>query len=399
MPQSFKDSPHFEPATAARTENELLLLCARAGVGEDEAARIGNLASGKLDWDYFLKLAYRHAVLPLVFKSLSEHAHDAVPRSYLQGLRDRFRENATRNLLLAGELLRIARLFESEDVPLLAYKGPALAVSAYGDLSLRRFIDLDIVVRERDVRRAGELLRSKGFALAESLSESQERILLRCQHNLAYTRDAGKLIVELHWGIASPRFAGFQLGEDLWERAATLRLCGGEVRCLSPEDLLPALCIHGTKHLWERLSWVCDVAELLNSHPRLDFEYVLHRARESRTERMLWVGLRLACGLLGATPPDGFDRQLEDDEAVESLAACVVERLFAGAEYEPLGLMGNVSFNLRARRRLREKVRYFRFIFTPTDGDLVALPLPARLAFLYYLLRPFRLILKGVGDH
>ena len=110
---------------------------------------------------------------------------------------------------------------------------------------------------------------------------------------------------------------------------------------------------------------------------------------------MLSLGLSLARGLLGVTLPESFAAQIKDDAAADSLSASVVERLFAGAEYEPVSFVGNVSFNLRARRRLREKIRYFRFILTPTDGDLAALSLPARLSFIYYLLRPFRLILKG----
>ena len=131
----------------------------------------------------------------------------------------------------------------------------------------------------------------------------------------------------------------------------------------------------------------------------MDFEYVLRRVKESRTERMLLLGLRLAVGLLGAKLPDVFSKQTEVDDEANSLTANVVERLFAGADYEPVSLAGNVSFNLRARRRLREKIRYFRFIFTPTDGDLAALSLPSSLSFIYYLLRPFRLILKGNVDH
>jgi hypothetical protein len=114
---------------------------------------------------------------------------------------------------------------------------------------------------------------------------------------------------------------------------------------------------------------------------------------------MLFVGLGLARGLLGANVPEDFGARAKADGAVEGLAAGVAERLFAGAGYEPVGFVGSVRFNLSARRRLREKVRYFRFILTPTDGDLAALPLPAGLSFLYYLLRPFRLILKGSGGH
>src|SRR3989440_7235273 len=259
MPDSLKDSGPFK-SVAARLENELLLLCARCQVSEEDSARIECLAAGALDWDYLFRLARRHAVLPLLHRSISEHARDAAPQSFRQRLRDRFRENATRNLLLAGELARISRLFESEGVHVLAYKGPSLAVSAYGDLSLRRFVDLDIIVRARDVRRAGELLRSLGFGLSDGLSESQENFLLRLQHNIAYTSDAGRFIVELHWGLTSSRFADLPIGEGVWERAETIAFGGGEVRCLSAEDLLLALCVHGAKHLWERLAWGCDVA-------------------------------------------------------------------------------------------------------------------------------------------
>jgi len=394
MPDSLKDSGPFK-SIAARPENELLLLCARVRVGKDEAARIESLAAGALDWDYLFRLAQRHAVLPLLQRSISEHARDAAPQTFRQKLRDRFRENATRNLLLAGELVRIARLFESEGVPVLAYKGPALAVSAYGDLSLRRFVDLDIVVRARDVRRAGELLGSLGFGLSDGLSESQEKFLLRRQHNIAYTRDAGRLIVELHWGLASEKFAELPLSEGVWERAETVAFGGGEVRSLSTEDLLLALCVHGAKHLWERLAWVCDVAELLNSRASLDWGGVLRRAQDSRTERMLLLGLSLASGLLGATLPESIRRAIRDDPTTDTLSGSVAEKLFAGAEFEPSGFAASVRFNLSARTRLREKIRYFRFILTPTDGDLAALSLPPSLSFVYYLLRPVRLLRKG----
>ena len=394
MPDSLKDSGPFK-SVAARTENELLLLCARARVGDGEAARIKNLAAEALDWDYLFRLAQRHAVLPLLHRNISEHARDAAPQPFRQKLREKFRENATRNLLLAGELVRIARLFESEGVPVLAYKGPALAVSAYGDLSLRRFVDLDIVVRARDVRRAGELLRSLGFRLSDDLSESQQKFLLRRQHNIAYTRDAGRLIVELHWGLASEKFAELPLSEGVWERAETVAFGGGEVRSLSTEDLLLALCVHGTKHLWERLAWVCDVAELLNSRASLDWGSVLRRAQDSRTERMLLLGLGLASGLLGATLPESIRRAIRADPTTDTLSESVAEKLFAGAEFEPSGFAASVRFNLMARTRLREKIRYFRFILTPTDGDLAALSLPPGLSFVYYLLRPVRLLRKG----
>ena len=177
-----------------------------------------------------------------------------------------------------------------------------------------------------------------------------------------------------------------------------MTLHGSEVRCLAPEDLLLALAVHGTKHLWERLAWVCDVAALLNSRAAPDWDFVLRRARESRVERMLYLALRLARGLLGAELPSEVLARTADP-VVARLASEVAAALFAGGESEPAGFVRNVGFNLRARARLREKAAYLRFIFTPTDGDLTAVKLPAGMSFLYYFLRPLRLALKGGEGH
>ena len=381
---------------AARPEHELLLLCAHRGSAENIHTRTVELARGEIDWDYLFLLARRHAVLPLLYRSLE--GVDGVPEHFHAKLRDEFRKNATRNTLLAGELARLARLFEAEGVPVLAYKGPALAEQAFGDIRLRRFVDLDVIVRRRDVRRAGELLSSQGYAKPEGLTAAHEEFLLRRQHNLAYTRDGGLMIVELHWEVAPAHFAAVPVEEGVWGRAARVELFGTEVRCPSPEDLLLALAVHGTKHLWEKLAWVCDVAALVNSEPAFDWPYVQRRAAEARVERMLHLVLRLARGLAGAKLPEGL-AVTKDDRALSDLSEEVTAAMFSSAEPEPIGFVRNMSFNLRARPGLRERLDYLRFVLTPTDGDLAAVRLPAGISFAYYLLRPFRLALKKEGGH
>lgn len=386
-------------AITARPEHELLLLlCARPGGGE-LSRRVSELASaGALDWEYFLNLAQRHAVVPLVQRGLESLARGLVPEPSRKSLREKYRANAARNLLLAGELLRVAGLFESEGIGVLAYKGPALAIAGYGDLSLRRFVDLDVIVRERDVARASKLLRGLGYA-TQGLTPEQESALARTQHNIAYTRDGGRLTIELHRDVASKDYAAVTLDEGAWSRAVRVPLLGGTVATLSVEDLLLALCVHGTKHLWERLAWVCDVAGLVNSHAELDWHAVFERARAAHVERMLLLGLALARTLAAASLPEAVRRDVEDDEAAARLSTEATARMFDGAEYRPASLLRSVGFNLRARSRARERLRYFRFILTPTDGDLTALALPARLSFVYYLLRPLRLLLKRPEGH
>lgn len=383
-------------ATArARPEHDLLLCCARVRAGEELRARIVGLVRRDLDWDYLYRLAERHTVLPLLYRQLNATAAADVPAEPLARLRTKFRDNAARNLYLTGELERIVALFRAEGVRVLPYKGPALAAAAYGDLSLRRFVDLDILVSRRDVGRAKELLESRGFRPALELSPAQERLLLRAQHNLPFSRDGGRLVVELHWEVAGKQFAPAFFGRDFGGGTETVRLLNLEVESLSPEDLLLALCVHGTKHLWERLAWICDIAELIRSRPQINWQQLSERARALRAGRMLHLGLALAHELLDAPLPDEVKSRVFADAAARELAARVTRRLFDGDGSRPAGLLGSMNFNLRARGDWRDKARYLSFIFTPTDGDLALLRLPSGLSFVYYLLRPFRLLLKG----
>lgn len=395
MPELFPDA-ELKRLAAARAEHELLLLCAHRGDAADVRGRVAELARAGNDWHYLFLLARRHALLPLLYRSLE--GVGGVPGDFRARLREEFRKNATRNTLLAGEMARLARTFEAEGVPVLAYKGPALAQAAFGDITLRRFVDLDVIVRRRDARRAGELLRSLGYSKPEGLTESHEEFLLRRQHNLAYAGEGGRMTVELHWEVAPAHFAALPVGEGVWERATAVKLFGADVRCPSPEDLLLALAVHGTKHLWEKLAWVCDVAALVNSRADFDWHYVRGRAREARVERMLYLALRLARGLAGARLPEG-PAAGTDERILSGLAKEVTAAVFSSTEPEPAGFVRNVRFNLRARDRLKGRLDYLRFVLTPTDGDLASVSLPAGMSFAYYLLRPLRLALKREAGH
>ncbi|MCA1634730.1 MAG: nucleotidyltransferase family protein [Acidobacteria bacterium] len=391
------EEPDIRRLVRTRPEHELLLACARTRVGPEEQGSIGALAAQALDWEYLFRLAKRHSVLPLLYWQLNASAPEVVPPAQLERLRAKFRDNAARNLYLTGELERIITLFKASGVAVLPYKGPALAAAAYGNISLRRFVDLDILISKADVPLAKELLLSRGLLPAPPLSPAQERILLRAQHNLPFSRDGGRLLVELHWEIAAKQFAPASFGRSFGGELETVKLLHLEVESLSPEDLLLSLCVHGTKHLWERLAWICDIAELIRSRPNLDWPRLSERASRLRAGRMLNLGLRLAHDLLDAPLPDEVERGVAADGVAAGLASDVMARLFDGCEYSPAGLLRHINFNLRARRDWRDKARYLSFIFAPTDGDLRLLDLPARLCFVYYLLRPFRLLLKG-GD-
>ncbi len=356
---------------------ELLLSCARTSAGE-------------VDWEFLFLLARRHSVVPLVYFQLERSASDLVPSPILAKFKQHYVENLARNTVLAAELCRLITKFAASGIEAIPYKGPVLAQFAYGNLALRRFVDLDVIVRKSDVLQAREVLLNEGYTPTKSLTLSQQEVLLRTQHNLQFSRDNHRLIVELHWDVAPHLFASSVNTDRLWQELVTIDLNGTMVKTFSASDLLFSLCVHGSRHLWERLAWICDVAELISRHP-IEWTTLLERACAADNERMFLLGPYLAERLLDAPLPDEIKQRCASDPRLPSLAENVIEHLFNGTTHVPATSREIFRYNLDVRKTIGARARYLLYMLRPTDGDLASHSLPASLNFAYYLTRPFRL--------
>ena len=362
------------PRTSAAN---LLLDCARTSAGD-------------VDWEYLFQLARRHSIVPLVYVQLERHASDLVPPQVLSKLKQHYVENSARNTVLTAELCRLISLFAAAGIEAIPYKGPVLALFAYGNIALRRFVDLDVIVKKSDVLKAREILTSEGYTPSKSLSLPQQELLLRTQHNMQFSRDNRRLIIELHWEVAPHLFASTVNGERLWQDLITLDINGTTVKTFSAEDLLFSLCVHGSRHLWERLAWICDVAELM-SRRSLDWTALLERAASADTERMFLLGVHLAERLLDAPLPAEVKQRCDSDPRLSSLADDIFEHLFNGPTHVPATSREIFKYNIGVRKTLSARARYLLYMFRPTDSDLESHSLPPSLSFAYYLTRPFRL--------
>src|SRR5258706_1485535 len=272
--------------------------------------RVAQLVELPMDWDTVAKLAARHGLDPLVAHGVLAQRTDTIPRAVIAQMRKELQGCAARGLSRAGELLRITAALEHAGIPAIPYKGPALAQILYRNLGLRDSIDLDILVRKEQVPQARDVLFSLGYALPRKISAETFAATLRSNCELGLVHPAGHL-VELQWAF-TPAYFPFPIDFDaLFERRQAVAIGGGMGYTLGTEDLLAALCIHGTKHQWARLSWIADVARLLEISPDLDWDVVRCNAR---TGRVIGLGIALAEELYhGAASSQG-------DPAIAALA-------------------------------------------------------------------------------
>jgi hypothetical protein len=381
-------SQHSGQAVISR-EAEFLLACVSAYATGAKAGRVVEPAGCDLDWELVARMAAWHAVGPILYRVLSG-CPENVPAAILDDLRRRFRANAMRNAYLASELVQITSLLKEKEVPVIAFKGPVLARAAYGDLSLREFIDLDILVRPSDLRMTRDLLFSQGYRSRFSGLGEKERDFFLWGEEPFGNKD-GLVWIDVHWQMNPQYFAYAPEGDALWRRTVPVELQGATVNTLSTSDLLLHLCVHGAKHGWTALGWICDVAVLAHFDPGLEWPRMMAEATSLGGRRLLLLGLYLAYDLLGAAIPDELISMARDDGVTVNIAARVKRRMF-GNIGERASVFQEWMVPMRAIESTRARVRYVAGrALSPTVDDWELVRLPRPLFPLYYLLHPVRL--------
>jgi hypothetical protein len=379
-----------------RPEDELLLCATRAHFDPDAAPLLRSVLRRELDWNRAIETAESHGLLPLLFRQIEDLCADSVPAAAVESLQRRYREHSLRMLLLTCELIKLLRLFHTEGIAAVPYKGPALSALLYGDHALRQSDDLDMMIPVQEIWRATELLESQGFRPCPPVKREQIAAYSRTECDIVFAHDKPGLLIDLHWALVPP-YHGFSFqAAQLWDRLESMDLLGEKIDQLSLESHLMALCLHGSKHLWARLGWVCDITALLHSGRPLDWERVLCRAQTWRSERVLFLGLLLAHDLLDADLPPEVLSRIRARPEIAGLAQCARKRLF---DRVPAGFWGLTWFRLRLIDGMAARIQYctHRVLF-PSYNDLEWVRLPSSLSFLYFFLRPIRLTYAWVHD-
>jgi putative nucleotidyltransferase-like protein len=376
-------------------EHQLLVCCARTCMDAENAGRIRLLLQETINWSFLLQTALSHGVMPPLYRSLQATCPEVIPPAILDQLRDSFRTNLVRNEILARELVTLLNLLRAHEISAIPFKGPTLATLAYGHLSLRQFGDLDLFVSKCDLPRACEVLLSHGYQANDQLHHRPGADPFQAKYHSFVGQD-GLVRVDVQWMIADSQFS-FNLDHQDWRAGLVpISMTGPSIFIFPPEVVLLILCVHGSKHLWTKLQWLCDVAELLRAYPKLDWEQVNGYASRLGSQRMLALGVLFAHELLGTTLSPAVLEKLKQDKVPLSLIGLLRSQLFMEGD-TTAGAIEPSFFYLQMRERWRDQARYvFRLCVArdPIITGRASRSLPVSLTFLYYLLWPILFVGK-----
>jgi len=377
-------------------ELRLILSCLRASADQDVGDQIRALCLRAIDWDAFIKLVDRHRVPSLVYKSLNRFAGNRIPEIALTRLRNRFHRNAQQVLAKTAELVRIMKTFQQNDINVLPFKGPVLALQVYDDLDSRHVGDLDMMVPPERVLEAQELLQQEGYRRKHpdfELTPRQHSVYIRNNHHFGYICKERGIRVELHWRFGSNRYLFPLRFNDLWRDRQTIQLGGVDVATFSLEHTILFLCTHGAVHAWFRLFWLNDVAQLVTKNDALDWRVLMGRAGQLGINRMVAEGVILADSLLGSPLPEPVRVFAEQDRGMDRFArtALYLIKYPVGLSHKPFTRPYYCSKLHQSMLRSNPlyKLAFSANLIGAKYGDWNRVPLPDVLFPLYHLVRPF----------
>ncbi len=357
------------------------MLLARSRLSPDAAMQaVKGLALAY--WGPLLERARTHGLIPLIYHRLHAIEFLGVPAQVCRYLAVTFGVNAIRNQLLAHELVRVlARLSEAQ-IPVIPLKGVVLAESLYGDVALRTCADIDILVRPEDLEQSLRILRSAGYSDAFAAPPSL-RLLARYGRDCALVREDVRCVcpLQVHCGLIWGGPAERRLLAEIWSRASRRPFQGAPAYALSPADELLYLAVHAARHGLSTFKWITDL-DWLVSRGKLDWNVALNEARTLGWYDAVGFSLAACANLLDTPIPEPL---------AERHASAQVE--VPKSEPGSLEILRQSFFVVRLLPGLSQRAIFLASrLFIPTSVDGQFLQLPSPLFFLYFLLRPCRLM-------
>src|SRR4051812_22161506 len=296
-------------ASATHPELRLIFACARLA---PNSAQVRELAASAINWNKVSDAAEFHGLTPLLLKNIRE-AGATIPADVSRVTAQREAATVRQNLFLTAELLRVHALLKECGIQAVPLKGAVVASNIYGDLGLRPFSDIDLLLPPDQIAKAESAIKTLGYEPEFSIPAEHRERWMKQQCELTFRR-SGTIRLELHWDIAHPHFA-LETGVDgFWPRLRTVRVGDATLPNLSPQDLLFTLIVHGTRHAWSRMMWLVDVAELLRTSPPIDWEEFLRNAVLRGAKRMVATALLLVRDVFSVVVDDSAMRDAYKDK-------------------------------------------------------------------------------------
>ncbi|WP_175507766.1 nucleotidyltransferase domain-containing protein [Halomonas korlensis] len=375
----------------------LLILLARLELSVPQQQYAMALCSRIDDWAEVTRQAKQQFVLPLVYRHLRHLSPPSLSSQDAALMRSQCLQILQHNLHVIAEQQRLVReLLDPLEIPYLFFKGPSLAARYYDDPAIRFCRDIDLLV---PCDKAVDLLEA---ALQRNYQAHNPKQLASDRGSLDFAVRTQPVIT-----LISPKGVEIELHKQLDKEGKLYRTdallearkplpFGDTVLWTMPtSELFVYICLHHTRHYWSHLHWLVDL-DAIQRHSDFDLDDAYACAEKHGLTTSVAASMELYHAL--AQPEPALTHGLGENG--RSLLNACLATLQGGHEAE-LALRHTrptpdfaFSWQSTASYWLAYRLRSPFVPLMPTYTDYQFVPLPPRWQWLYYVIRPWRVLIK-----
>lgn len=181
----------------------------------------------------------------------------------------------------------VLALLQENGIETLLIKGIPLAISYYGNPTLRPMADLDVVVPHAKAAQAIALMQAAGWIRGPKASDED----LVFHHAMQFFWPTGGEL-DLHWHVLT-ECRSPEADEHFWRNAEPLMVKGVSTRQLGHTDMFLHSVIHGVRWNAEPpIRWIADAAMVLRRADRqIEWSEILAFTQREKLNHRLRLGL------------------------------------------------------------------------------------------------------------
>ncbi len=385
-----------EEAPLPKFSPELRFVFAAArivGVGDIAKTQLQRAGTQVRDWDFVHRGIAHHGLIGLAVPALLRTG--TVPSPVLATLHTEHAAHVVGVMHRLRELVRIKQALDVAGIRHLFIKGIALSIQLHGDPLARGGRDIDVLIERARARDAEGILRELGYERPIHASPTDPNSS-ELPKESGWVHRESRILVELHDRLCDNHTLLPWDFEMLWAERETVMIAGIAVPAMARRRLPVYLAVHGIRHGWQRLLWLVDLAAVLNHHAAW-YDAIDDAAPLGLDGTMLHVAWAVHHWLARPVPPEvlargrrRIDVRLLNRLVVpfhdgprwyETQPRNSVRRFIAGSVWSRA-----ITYVMKPTRAFWGRQLAFDL---SSPQDRLAFALPARLDWMYPLIRPF----------
>jgi len=381
------------------TENNLsskmqfILICCKSVIDENGIKIIRNNVTTANNLEEISILAYGHGVYPLFYHTVMEHASDLIDQEMKDAMAYLFKSIKVINETMVKELLHFIEIFEKHNIEVLSFKGPVLADIAYGDISLRQYLDLDIFCKRQDFKKISSILIADGYKAQFSIEKFDDKTLFEFNHDVPFVNEEKGIVIEVHFEFFRKELYIPTEKFKPWESVKNTDILTRKINTLSDETHLLFLAAHGSKHLWEKVEWIVDIDKMVRYSENIDWDLVTIKAKQIGILNIFLSSLILSQNYFNTPLPNEIIKM--NNNKITQFNN-YFDKLILNSEAAPnIATLSRIHKFTRMRDSLGLRViSFLSSILRPNKSDREIVQFSDKYFFLYWPFRFFRLITK-----